>query len=148
MYRHVLIATDGSRPSTKAVNHGVKLAKAVGARVTFVNVTEMWSAIAMSAGLEAGVRDPFADYERAVAQSARKVLAAAERIAGRAGIKCKTEHVPDRRPADGIVDAARRRKCDLIIVGSHGRRGIDRLLLGSQAYEVLTQSKVPVLVVR
>jgi nucleotide-binding universal stress UspA family protein len=148
MYKHILIATDGSQPSKKAVDHGVKLAKTVGAPVTMVTVTELWSALAMSAGLEAGMASPIEEFERSAARTAGKTLASAAKVAERAGVTCKSEHVPDRRPSEGIVETARKRKCDLIVMGSHGRRGLDRLLLGSQASEVLRASKVPVLVVR
>jgi nucleotide-binding universal stress UspA family protein len=148
MYQHILIATDGSKTSAKAVAHGVKLAKTVGARVTMVTVTELWSALAMGAGIEAGLANPVAEYEQAVADSARKTLDEAAAVAGKEGVACTTQHVPDRRPSEGIVEAAREKKCDLIVMGSHGRRGFNRLLLGSQASEVLTLSTVPVLVVR
>lgn len=148
MYRHILIATDGSKPSVKAVNHGVKLAKSVGAQVTIMTATELWSAVAMSAGIEAGIANPIEDYEKTVAESAKRTLAAASKVAEKAELAVKTEHVPDRRASEAIVETARKRRCDLIVVGSHGRRGLDRMLIGSQAYEVVTQSKVPVLVVR
>lgn len=148
MYKHILIATDGSKPSAKALDHGVGLAKAVGAKVSLVTVTEMWSALAMSAGIEAGMANPIDEYEEAVAASANKLLSEAAGVAERAGVKCESEHVPDRRPSEAILEAAQGRKCDLIVMGSHGRRGFDRLLLGSQANEVLIASTVPVLVVR
>ena len=149
MYEHILIASDGSKTSTKAVRHGLKLAKSVGtSKVTIVTVTEMLSALGMSAGMGAGMAIPLEYYERHTVASAKKVLSAAIKMAEREGVTCQTEHIADQRPSEAIVAAARKKKCDLIIMGSHGRRGIDRLLLGSQASEVLTGSTVPVLVVK
>lgn len=148
MYKHILIATDGSQPSAKAVVHGVGLAKAIGATVTMVTVTELWSSLAIGAGIEAGIANPIEEYEQAAAKSARKWLDQAEQVARREGVTCKSEHVADRRPSEGIVEMAQEKECDLIVMGSHGRRGFDRFLLGSQASEVLVRSAVPVLVVR
>ena len=149
MYKHILIAADGSKTSTKAVRHGLKLAKSVEtSKVTIVTVTEMMSALAMSAGMDAGMALPFEDYERDAASAAEKILSAARKLAEREDVPCQTEHIPDQRPSEAIVAAARKKRCNLIVMGSHGRRGIDRLLLGSQASEVLTNSTVPVLVVK
>ena len=148
MYKHILIATDGSQPSAKALDHGIKLAKSLGASLTILTVTEMWSALAMSAGIEAGMVNPIGEYEEAVAASAKKLLTEAAGTAAGADVTCKTEHIADRHPSEAIVETAQKSKCDLIVMGSHGRRGFDRLLLGSQANEVLIASTVPVLVVR
>ena len=149
VYAHILIAADGSEPSDKAVSHGVKLAKILGTpEVTIVTATELLSAVTMSAGLEVGMVIPIDDYEKTAADSANKTLAAAKQVAESEGVNCTTEHIPDQRPSDAIIATARKHKCDLIVMGSHGRRGIDRLLLGSQANEVLINSTVPVLVVK
>ena len=111
-----------------------------------MTVTELWSALAMSAGIEAGRTNVIKDYEESAAASARKTLDAAEKAAKRASVTCKTEHVPDRHAAEGIVDTARKRKCDLIVMGSH-ERGMSHTFLGSVAKSVLRRSHVPTLIV-
>jgi nucleotide-binding universal stress UspA family protein len=148
MYRKILIATDGSKSAGIAVDHGLKLAKATGAAVTIVYVTPMWSALDVAHAADAGVRNPIGDYETAAAESARLVLAAAGAKASKAKCAAKLRHIADKTPATGIVEAAASGRFDLIVMGTHGRRGVERLLLGSQAAEVLTLSKVPVLIVR
>ncbi len=148
MYRNILIATDGSDLAGKAVEHGVSLAKQTGSAITFVTVTEMWSAIDMATEASHGEPDPLGIFEKLAAKSAREILDNAEAAARSAGVRCETLHVRDRPPAEGIITAANEKGCDLIVMASHGRRGLNRLLLGSQTMEVLAYSKVPVLVVR
>ena len=146
MYRRILAATDGSDSASKAVRHAAALAKATGARLTIVNVTQMWSSLDIAHSAEAGVRNPVGDYEAMAAKSAEKVLAAAKALA--ADTASETLHVQDKAPAEGIIAAAKDKGCDLIVMATHGRRGLGRLLLGSQAVEVLSTSPIPVLVVR
>jgi nucleotide-binding universal stress UspA family protein len=149
MYRNILIATDGSDLASKAVDHGVMLAKGVGASVIFVTVTEIWSAIELAAdAVNKVISNPMERYEEMAAKSAQKILAAAKTAAQGAGIECETLHMPDRAPAEGIIATANEKGCDLIVMASHGRRGLNRLVLGSQTAEVLAYSKVPVLVLR
>ena len=148
MYKKILIATDGSEPSAKAVAHGVGLAKATGAAVAFVNVTEIWSALEVARAAESGISDPVEQYEKLADQAAEKTLAAAAKVAKDAGVTAETLHVRDQAAAEGIVAAAKDNKCDLIVTGTHGRRGINRMILGSQAIKVLHHSEIPVLVVR
>ena len=148
MYRNILISTDGSDLAGKAVEHGVMLAKKMGAAVTFVTVTEMWSALEMAAEVSRGTPNPLEIYEEMAAKSAQEILDAAKKVARDAGVDCQTLHVRDRAPAEGIIATANEKGCDLIVMASHGRRGLNRLLLGSQTTEVLAYSKVPVLVVR
>jgi nucleotide-binding universal stress UspA family protein len=148
MYRHILAATDGSDSANKAVRHAAALAKATGARLTIVNVTQMWSSLDIAHAAEAGVTNPVGDYEAMAAKSAERVLAAAKALAAAEGTACETLHVQDQAPAAGIITAAKDKGSDLIVMATHGRRGLGRLLLGSQAVEVLTTSNVPVLVVR
>ena len=145
MYKHILICTDGSSVGEKAVEHGLEIAKLAKAKVTAVKVTEMWSA------LDVAGRDGLArieHYEKVAAEAAKKILQTVAADAERAGVECDTLHVPDSHPAEGILATASARACDLIVMGSHGRRGLDRLLMGSQANNVLNQAKVPVLVCR
>ena len=148
MYRHILIATDGSSLATRAAKQGLALAKALGARVTAVTVTELWSASEMAAKAARGEKHPTDDYEAKASAAAEKVLAEIREAAETEGVRCETLHVADERPADGIVRACEQHGCDLIVMSSHGRRGLERLVLGSQATEVVATSKVPVLICR
>lgn len=148
MYQHVLIATDGSQTSDKAVDHGLRLAKALGAKVTALTTTEQWSAYAIAAEIEAGASGAIGDYEDAAAAAARKILDTVKASAAGVGVDCEGVHVADRQPAESIVQTASKLGCDLIVMGTHGRRGVDRLLLGSQAVETMTYATIPVLVVR
>lgn len=148
MYKHILIAIDGSAIGAKALDHGIALARSVKARVTIVNVTERWSALDMAIESRKSSRNPVQEFETIASAAAKNALADAVRRAAAAGIDAKSIHVPDRHPGEGIALTAKRTRCDLIVMGSHGRRGIKRVLLGSQAYEVLTHSTVPTLIVR
>jgi nucleotide-binding universal stress UspA family protein len=145
MYKHVLIATDGSEVGDKAVKQGLDVAKAFNAKVTAVKVTEMWSALDV-AGKDGLVR--IEAYEAAAKKAADKILAAVGEAAKAAGVTCQIVHVPDSAPAEGILATAQSRGCDLIVMGSHGRKGLNRLLLGSQAHNVLSQADISVLVCR
>ncbi len=149
MYNAILIATDGSELATKGVEHGLALSKRLGASVTIVTVTEPWVAIGAEAAVGwSGYDNPIAEYEKACKESAAQILSAASTLAGREGVAVKTRHVPDKYPADGIVAAAEAEGSNLIVMASHGRKGIGRLLLGSQAAQVLSHAKVPVLIVK
>ena len=148
MYRKILITTDGSGSAGIAVDHGIKLAKATSAAVTIVYVTPMWSTLDVAHAADSGVRNPVGDYEAAAAESARIILAEAGAKASAAKVVAELKHVADKNPAEGILETAANGGFDLIVMGTHGRRGVGRLLLGSQAAEVVSLSKVPVLVVR
>jgi nucleotide-binding universal stress UspA family protein len=148
MYEHILIATDGSESGTKALEHGLSLAKCDGARVTVVTVTEPWSPFDMAREARERKPDPVGQFEAVAAAVAKHVLEDAAQKAEALGVLCDFVHVTDRHPADGIISTANQRGCDLIVTGSRGRRGMSRLLLGSQAYEVLTHCRVPALIVR
>ena len=145
MYRHILIATDGSELAGKAVTQGLALARQVSAKVTAVYVTEPWTAFV---GGELGFAIPIEGYERACDENAARILSAVGEQARSLKVACETLHVKDRLPADGIVETATARGCDLVAMASHGRRGVARLLLGSQAQQVLVHSNVPVLICR
>jgi nucleotide-binding universal stress UspA family protein len=148
MYRHILIATDGSELGTKALEHGLTLAKEVGAPVSIVTVTEPWSPFDMAQEARAGRPDPIGQFEAIAVAAASRILDGAAARAKAKGVSCDVVHVKDRHPAEGIVSTATEKQCDLIIMGSRGLRGMSRLLLGSQAYEVLTHCRVPSLIVR
>ena len=148
MYNHILIATDGSELAGKAVSHGLALAKELDSAVTIVTVTELWPALDMAAEVEIGGGNPIEDYEKKAAENASRILSAVELTAKDLDLVCKTVHVPDQHPADGIIATAESTGCDLLVMASHGRRGFKKLLLGSVANEVLTHSSVPVLIYR
>ena len=148
MYKHILIATDGSELANRALTHGLALAKEVKAPVTLVTVTQPWSAFDMAHKAREGNRDPLHQFEEIAAASAKSVLDAAGRKAKMADVACELVHVPGQYPAEGIIATAEKNGCDLIVMASHGRRAVGRLLLGSQAVEVLAHSKVPALIVR
>jgi len=148
MYKHILIATDGSDLANKAVTQGVALAKDLKIPVSMVTVTQAWSALELAHMARLGAQNPIGHYEDMATTAANNILSKAADIAKSQGVACDTIHVRDRHPAEGIIAAAKEKGCDLIVMASHGRRGIDRLLLGSQANEVLTHSKVPALIVR
>ena len=148
MYKRVLIATDGSELASKAVAHGIALAKALNVPVCVVTVTEMWSASDLARMARLGNQNPIAQYEEMASAAASNILEKVTQVAKSEGITCESVHVRDRHPADGIIATARDKGCDLIVMASHGHRGIDRLLMGSQANEVLTHSKIPALIVR
>jgi nucleotide-binding universal stress UspA family protein len=145
MYKHILLATDGSDLAKKGIDQGLALAKALGAKVTAVTVTEPMAAMLVG---EAAIALPLDEYDKAASANAKQILAAVSAAAAKAGVACDVLHVKDQYPAEGIVDAAKARACDLIVMASHGRRGLSKLLLGSQATRVLTHSEVPVLVCR
>ena len=145
MYKHLLIATDGSELAQKAVAQGFALAKAVNAKVTIVTVSEPWT---LAAPAEVAIVYPVEDYERAAAANASKILADASAAGAKLQITCDTVHVKEEFPAEGIVETARARGCDLIVMSSHGHRGLMRLVLGSQAHRVVTQSTTSVLICR
>jgi nucleotide-binding universal stress UspA family protein len=146
MFKHILIPTDGSELSAKAIRAGVDLAKAIGARVTGF----------------CAMRDPFRVYGGWVpfnAYSARQMewddetwarekLAAIEQYATSAGVTYEGVHRTFHHAYRGIIEVARERNCDLIFMASHGRRGPEALLLGSETTKVLTHCKLPVLVYR
>lgn len=146
MYKHILIATDGSEVGQRAVDQGLALAKSMGAKVTAVKVTGMWSAYDIIGDKNPGAK--IQQFEQLAAEQATKILDAVAAQAKKAGITCETVHVRDRPPAEGIMGVASDKAVDLICMGSHGRRGLDRLLLGSQAHEVLTHAGVSVLICR
>ena len=145
MYKHILIATDGSELAAKAVTAGLELAKRIGAKVTAVSASEPWTTM-MVAG-DPGAAFPSMEYERAAAENAANILRTVSSAAKAAGVACETVQVMN-YPAEAIIETANSKGCDLIVMASHGRRGIARVLLGSQAVNVLTHSTIPVLICR
>lgn len=149
MYKHILISTDGSDVAQRGVDHGLSLAKSLDAKVTVITVTEPFPFHASAAG--AGwvpLPEDISGYEEGQKKAADKLLATVREAAAKIGVSADVLHVPDARPAEAIVEAAKAEGCSVIVMASHGRRGLGRLLLGSQTSEVLAHSPVPVLVVR
>jgi nucleotide-binding universal stress UspA family protein len=145
MYKHLLLATDGTELAQAALEHGLDLARKTGAKVTVVTVTMPWSAVAYGVYEGLTARDAFDEASRKQAQA---LLSDAAAKAASRGVACTTVHKADVNPYQGVLAVAQESGCDLIVVGSHGRRGLERLILGSEAMKVLTHSKVPVLVWR
>ena len=145
MYQHILAATDGSPFALEAVRHALALAKSTGARTTVITVTPTWRSLALSEIAVGRLEEHFAAR---MAQLAAASLAPVQQSAADLGLACEAVHVTGDNPYECILAAAAERDCDLIVVGSHGRRGIERLLLGSEATKLLTHSKLPVLVYR
>lgn len=145
MYKHILIATDGSDLAQKAVAQGLAIAKALGSKVTAINVSEPWVAVAPG---EVAMAFPIKDYDDSVKANAERILGAVAAEAQSVGVTCDTLHVKDQFPAEGILETSEKLGCDLIVMASHGRRGLMRFLLGSQANKVLTHGTTPVLICR
>ncbi len=148
MYKHILVATDGSKLSQKAVRTAAKLAQAVGARVTGIYVMpEYMPPIYGEASLYVTQVSP-KTFKAAMEKDAAAAIAFVAKEGAAAGVPAAGVKSTDAQPWSAIVRAASAKKCDLIVMASHGRRGLAGLLLGSETTKVLTHSKVPVLVVR
>ena len=149
MFTHILIPTDGSRLAAKGIKAGVRLASALGARVTGVYVVEpyvkpMYSEAALYT-MPGYTRE---DYRKAAEKTAKKALAAIEIEAQACGVAFDSRIVTDAHPWSGILKVARARKCDVISMASHGRTGLPGLIIGSETQRVLAHSRLPVLVTR
>ena len=144
MFKHILIATDGSELAAKAVAVGLTLAKQLNCKVTAVTATEPWRKL-VAGEAAIGFLD---EYEKATDETASRILATVVELARKSDVACATVQAKDQYPAEGILDTAKKAGCDLIVMASHGRRGLGRLLLGSEAVKVLTHSTVPVLICR
>jgi nucleotide-binding universal stress UspA family protein len=149
MYANILLSTDGSDVARHGIEHGIALAKALNAKATVVTVTEPLP-VDYGSGHAAGwipSQQEFDRFDAACKERADKVLGEARAMAEQVGLSAELLHVPNAHPATAIIDTAKFRGCDLIVMGSHGRRGLRKLLLGSQTSEVLADGSVPVLVV-
>ena len=148
MFKHILVASDGSDLSQKAARTAVELAKGLGARITAFHAIAPYQ-MPLADGVYAYV-DAFSpeEYERGSKQRAAEILAVVQAEAKMAGVECTPLVVTTGAPWDGIVKAAASAGCDLIVMASHGRKGLAGLLLGSETHKVLTHSKLPVMVCR
>ena len=147
MFQHILIPTDGSAMSERAIRAGVQLAGQIGAKVTGFYAAEEYPVPPFGEYVPPDLLSP--DEFRANEETrARKILAMVENIASEQGVACSTDFAINYSPWQAIVKAAEAKGCDLIFMASHGRRGLASLLLGSETNRVLTHTQIPVLVYR
>jgi nucleotide-binding universal stress UspA family protein len=146
MYTHILVPTDGSELSQKGVDHALSLAKALGSKVTVITVTDPFPII-YGREWQPGPAEA-RRFEEENNNAAAAIFAKVRADADRMGVPVETLHVPNQPAGMAIVDASQNLGCNLIVMSSHGRSGLSRMLLGSQTSKVLAHSKVPVLVVR
>jgi nucleotide-binding universal stress UspA family protein len=148
MFKHILLPTDGSKLSDRAVQRGIELAESLGARVTSVHVIPEFRIMADESFVLPNTVELKRRYEKESKVRAEKLLDRIGERAQAAGVKYEGVAVTGDVPYEQIIETAKKRKCDLILMASHGRRGLSGLLLGSETSKVLTHSKIPVLVVR
>jgi nucleotide-binding universal stress UspA family protein len=147
MYQRILVATDGSTLSKKAVRTGISLAKAVGAELIAVNVVPRYPTSYFEGSISIS-SDQIARTEKRWADKAQEVVDAVCESAKAEGVKAKPVVVRSDLVAESLLSTAKKNKCDLIVMASHGRKGLKRVLLGSETQQVLTHSQIPVLVLR
>ena len=145
MYANILIPTDGSKLAGKAVQHGITLAGRIGAKITALTVLPPFHTFTTDTQM---IEDTPAQYEARMKKHAELTLGAAAHAAQAAGVACETIQVEHEHPYQAIIDTADSKGCDLIVMASHGRRGISAIVLGSETVKVLTHCKIPVLVYR
>jgi nucleotide-binding universal stress UspA family protein len=146
MYRHILIPTDGSELSHRAVQHGLSLAKSVGAKVTALTVEGSFNVYDVPASKVYEMSGSFAEHVERTKAHAEKILNGVAEEARSAGVTCDTVQVERDNPYEAIIETAKQRGCDLIVMASHGRSGISAIVLGSVTTKVLTHTQIPVLV--
>jgi nucleotide-binding universal stress UspA family protein len=145
VYKHILIPTDGSELSAKAVRHGIAFAKSIGAKITVLTATEPFHVFSTDPKM---LTDTAPVYKKHAEEFAAKTLGAVATSAKAAGVPCEIIHLKEGSPYEGIIATAKAKGCDLILMASHGRRGVSAVVLGSETVKVLTHSKTPVLVYR
>lgn len=148
MFKKILIPTDGSKLAAQSANKGVCFARAIGAEVVALHVTQPFAATVGFDGMAAAYAITDEDYDRTAAEQAQKYLKAVLDRADTAGVKASGKVVSNFNVADGLVQAAQDEACDLIFIGSHGRSGLSRLLLGSVTVKVLGLARMSTLVYR
>jgi nucleotide-binding universal stress UspA family protein len=147
MYRNILVATDGSRLSAKAITQAIALARALGAKLTGFYASPDYPLPAYADGVMYEPVSP-REYAAMCKKEADRILSAVGAKAKAAGIRFTAVQAVATAPWEAILASARKEKCDAIVMASHGRRGVSALLLGSETQKVLTHSKLPVIVVR
>jgi nucleotide-binding universal stress UspA family protein len=145
MYTNILIPTDGSELAGKAVQHGIDLAQRIGAKATALTVLLPFHVLTTDARM---IEDTPARYKARMQQHAEQTLGAVAHAALTAGVTCEMVRVEHEQPYRAIIETAEAKGCDLIVMASHGRRGISAIVLGSETVKVLTHCKIPVLVHR
>jgi len=148
MYKHILVATDGSKLSAKAVKTAAQLARVCEAKLAGLYVIPRYTPPVYSEGAMLDVAVSSRRYQELTERAAKKALALVEIESQTAGVSSSTGFVTGDQPWQAIIRAARAKRCDAIVMASHGRRGLAGLLLGSETAKVLTHSKIPVLVCR
>ena len=143
MFKHILLPTDGSPLSENAVLKGIQLARSLGARVTGIHVSPQFHVLTYRTDM---LEDTRAEYERDTQAHAERYLLFIAKAAKESGVACETLRALNDDVDEAIVDAAGKQGCDLIVMASHGRRGLGKVLLGSQTQRVTTESSIPVLV--
>jgi nucleotide-binding universal stress UspA family protein len=147
MYKRILVATDGSTLSKKAVASAIDLAALSGAELVAVKVTPRYPQSYFEGSLPLSAKE-VSKIEQQWGDAAQKVLDAVVKAGAAKGVSVKTAVVKSDIVSDALIAASKKHKVDLIVMASHGRRGIKRLLLGSETQQVLTHASVPVLVLR
>ena len=145
MYQRILLPTDGSEQSQKAIHAGIAFAKALGAEVVGLTAIPRFHTLTYKTEMLEETAQEFAVES---AQRAAQYLGFIVDAAREAGVACRTEQAVSDHPYELIISTARERQCDLIVMGSHGRKGVKGLLLGSETQKVLVHSSLPVLVYR
>lgn len=145
MYKHILLPSDGSELSKKAINHGIALAKAVSAKVTALVVSTPIHALVVAPGLASSSLD---QYKQLVADHTAKYLDKIRDAAAESNVSCDVVQIAHEQPYEAIISTARENGCDLIIMASHGLRGVSAIVLGSETLKVLTHTDIQVLVYR
>jgi len=145
MFKHILLPTDGSQLSEAAIQKGVQFAKSINAELTGFHVILPFHVFTLQTEM---LEDTKEQYDRQSKVQAEQFLGVIKRAAEKAGVNCDTEYVTSSHPYEMIIKAAEKKGCDLIMMASHGRRGMQGLLIGSETQKVLTHAKIPVLVFR
>ena len=147
MYDRILVATDGSTLSKKAVRGAIDLASSLGAELVVLNVVPRYPTSYFEGGSSVSTED-VGRIEAQWAENGQAVIDAAQKTAQAQGVKTRAVIMQSDEVATSIMAAAKKHKCGLIVMASHGRKGIKRILLGSETQQVLTYSAIPVLVLR
>ena len=147
MYKRILLATDGSKLSQKAVDHALGLADLTGAEVVALKIVPRYPQTYFEGGVALAAAE-IARIEKQWQAEAMETVNAVKALGLKREVKVKPVTAKGDLVAEAVIATAKRQKCDLIVMASHGRRGIKRLLLGSETQQVLTHSHIPVLVLR
>ncbi len=145
MFKHILLPTDGSELSRNAVVKALQVARSLDAKVTAVHIVPEFRVFTYNAEM---VEDTKEQYLKDSKAHAAKYLAEVAQAAAEAGVTCTTLAIDSDHPYEAIIKAAQDKGCDLIAMASHGRKGVQGLLIGSETQRVLTHSTIPVLVYR